>query len=219
MAERASYSRLQTDRDKSMPSMLQFIYGRKPSDQSFDSDSADNVDVAREEFSVRWVVHRYEPLPVAIEYCAGQDLDKIVESCRSRLSEMRGKHPNTPPDGFLVLNGAGAELRRWFGSSRPPLAQQRKAGRSRSEVGGGERHRFAITFYGKLGLAMSHGGAAIMTGCISLGARNERSSHTMHKLSHKTKRRQIRQTRQNRRHHLKRKAHRHRQKLASLNND
>ena len=41
----------------------------------------------------------------------------------------------------------------------------------------------------------------------------------MHKLSHKTKRRQIRQTRQNRRHHLKRKAHRHQQKLASLNND
>jgi hypothetical protein len=51
------------------------------------------------------------------------------------------------------------------------------------------------------------------------GARNERSSHIMHKLSHKTKVRQIRQTRQNRRHHLKRKAHRHRQKLASLNND
>jgi hypothetical protein len=50
------------------------------------------------------------------------------------------------------------------------------------------------------------------------GARNERS-HTMHKLRHKTKLRQMRQARQNRRHNQKRKAHRHRQKLASLTND
>jgi hypothetical protein len=50
------------------------------------------------------------------------------------------------------------------------------------------------------------------------GARNERSD-TMHKLSHKTKLRQMRQARQNQRHNQKRKAHRHRQKLASLTND
>jgi hypothetical protein len=102
-----------------MPSMLELFYGRKNSDQSFDAESANNVDVAREEFSVSWVVHRYETLPVAIEDCAGQDLDKVVESCKARFPEMRGKHPNTPPDGFLVFDGAGAEVRRWFQSGRP----------------------------------------------------------------------------------------------------
>ena len=72
-----------------------------------------------EHFSVKWVVHRYETLPVAVENSALQDLDKIVVSCRDRLPEMRDKYPHTPPDGFLVFNGAGTELRRWFGSSRP----------------------------------------------------------------------------------------------------
>jgi hypothetical protein len=50
------------------------------------------------------------------------------------------------------------------------------------------------------------------------GPCNERS-HTVHKLSHKTKLRHMRQAPQNRRHNQKRKAHRHRQKLASLSND
>ncbi len=104
-----------------MPSMLEFLYGRKISDQSFNAEFAGNADEEREEFSVSWVVHRYETLPVKIEQCAFRDLDKIVESCRARLPEMRDKYPTTPPDGFLVLNGAGTELRRWFGSSRPPV--------------------------------------------------------------------------------------------------
>jgi hypothetical protein len=42
-----------------------------------------------------------------------------VESCRERFSEMRGKYPNTPPDGFLVFDGVGNEVRRWFESARP----------------------------------------------------------------------------------------------------
>jgi hypothetical protein len=32
---------------------------------------------------------------------------------------MRGKHPHTPPDGFIVLDGTGHEVRRWFESARP----------------------------------------------------------------------------------------------------
>jgi hypothetical protein len=98
--------------------MLQFLYRRKTSDQSGDVESSDTP---REGFSVNWVVHRYETLPVAVEDCTFQDLDQIVESCRARLSEMRDKHPDTPPDGFLVFNGAGAPVRRWFGMPRPSV--------------------------------------------------------------------------------------------------
>jgi hypothetical protein len=51
-------------------------------------------------FSVKWVVHRHEIQPVAVENSAVQDLDEVVESC--------------PPDGFLVFDSAGSEVRRWF---------------------------------------------------------------------------------------------------------
>src|SRR5271165_6865203 len=104
-----------------MPSMLQFLYRRKASDRSVDAKSPDRLHGPCEGFSVNWVVHRYETLPVAVEDCAFQDLDQIVESCRARLLEMRDKHPDTPPDGFLVFNGAGAPVRRWFGMPRPPM--------------------------------------------------------------------------------------------------
>jgi hypothetical protein len=119
VAERYSHSRLRKARDRSMPSMLPFLYDRKRSDQSFDTEPLVNFDNADEEFSVSWVAHRYEARPVAVEHCVVQDLDQIVESCRARLAEMRDKHPTTPPDGFLVFNGGGSEVRRWFGTPRP----------------------------------------------------------------------------------------------------
>ena len=102
-----------------MPPPLQFLY--RETDQFPEAGSLINFDKAREEFSVSWVVHRYETLPVAIEHCVDEDLDQIVESCRARFPDMRGKYPNTPPDGFLVFNGAGTEVRRWFESPRPPM--------------------------------------------------------------------------------------------------
>jgi hypothetical protein len=37
-----------------------------------------------------------------------------VESCQARFPEMRCKHDNTPPDGFLVFDSVGSEVRRWF---------------------------------------------------------------------------------------------------------
>ena len=40
-------------------------------------------------------------------------------SCQARFSEMRSKHPNTPPDGFLVFDSTGNEVRRWFELARP----------------------------------------------------------------------------------------------------
>ena len=118
VAERGLYSRLQTDRESPMPSMLEFFYGRKISDQSFGAKSVDNLGEGREEFSVSWVVHRYETLPLKVEHCILGDLDELVESCKSKLPEMRDRYPNTPPDGFLVFDNVGTKVRRWFGSPR-----------------------------------------------------------------------------------------------------
>jgi hypothetical protein len=107
-----------------MRSLLRFLYRadrREILEQPPAAEMLGGRDETPEHFSVKWVVHRYETLAVEVENCPLQNLDKIVESCRGRLPEMRRKYPNTPPDGFLVFNGAGNELRRWFESPRPPM--------------------------------------------------------------------------------------------------
>jgi ribose 1,5-bisphosphokinase PhnN len=48
-------------------------------------------------FGVKWVVHRHETHPVEVENSGYQDVDKVVESCRARLPEMRRKHPQHTP--------------------------------------------------------------------------------------------------------------------------
>ena len=105
-----------------MSSLFSFLGGsenRKIADHLLDTGALSDFDKAREHFRVKWVVHRYETLPAEVENSVIQDLDKLVESCQGRFSEMRGKYPNTPPDGFLVFDGAGNEVRRWFESARP----------------------------------------------------------------------------------------------------
>ena len=105
-----------------MPSLLGFLYGaesRKISNQPIDDETLGDRDGAREHFKVKWVVHRYETLPVEIESGVVQDLDKLVSCCQERFFEMRLKYPNTPPDGFLIFNSDGNEVRRWFESARP----------------------------------------------------------------------------------------------------
>jgi hypothetical protein len=72
-------------------------------------------------YAIKWVMHRYETQPVVVENSAVADLDALVLSCQWRLSEMREKYPLNQPDGFLVFDEAGNELRRWFGSERPHL--------------------------------------------------------------------------------------------------
>jgi len=71
-------------------------------------------------FSVKWVTHRHETQPVEFENSRLMDLDEVVRSCRARLSDMRREYPGTPPDGFLVFDSTGDEVRRWFESPRPP---------------------------------------------------------------------------------------------------
>ncbi len=98
-----------------MPSMLPLLYTsekREISARHSEANTAAELDASDREFNVNWVVHRHESQPVAVERSALQDLDEIVETCRGRFPEMRHKHPNTPPDGFLVLDRDGNEVRR-----------------------------------------------------------------------------------------------------------
>jgi len=62
---------------------------------------------------VKWFSNA-SPDPVEIERTVLDDPDEIVSSCRERLSIMRRYERPNAPDGFVVVNGAGAEVRRWF---------------------------------------------------------------------------------------------------------
>jgi hypothetical protein len=105
-----------------MPSLLSIFYRakqHKTSEQPLDSEILGNLDKTSKHFIVKWVVHQYESLPVEVENDIPQDLDELVSSRQERFVEMRLKYPNTPPDGFLVFDSDGIEVRRWFGSARP----------------------------------------------------------------------------------------------------
>jgi hypothetical protein len=68
-------------------------------------------------FSVSWVAHGQAGESVEHERNILYDLDKVVKSCQRRLVWMRAKYPSAPPDGFIVLDQKGAEVRRWFDST------------------------------------------------------------------------------------------------------
>lgn len=70
-------------------------------------------------FNVKWVTHSNEIEPIEVEYAVEQNLYDLVSFCLARLPFVRLRYPRTPPDGFLVFDNAGQEVRRWFGS--PPL--------------------------------------------------------------------------------------------------
>jgi ribose 1,5-bisphosphokinase PhnN len=105
-----------------MPSMLSHLYKsekREISAQHLEADTSADAHCLDKEFSVHWVAHRRETQPVAIERTALQGLDKLVETCQGRFSEMRRTYPGLPPDGFLVFDNDGNEVRRWFETVRP----------------------------------------------------------------------------------------------------
>lgn len=105
-----------------MPSMLSHLYKsakREIADQNLEADPSAEAHRLDNEFSVHWVAHRRETQPVAIERTALEGLDKLVETCQGRFPEMRRKYPGTPLDGFVVFDGDGTEVRRWFETVRP----------------------------------------------------------------------------------------------------
>ncbi len=78
--------------------------------------------------TIKWVTHNAKEQPVKTETDLHRDLDTIVSSCIARLSGMRHAYPQTPPQGFVVFDTDGNEVRRWFGSARndvPRVAARR----------------------------------------------------------------------------------------------
>jgi hypothetical protein len=72
-------------------------------------------------FTIKWVMHHREAEPVEEETSCHGNVDAVVLSCQRRLSIMREKHSLDPPDGFLVFDDEGNEVRRWFRSPRRHL--------------------------------------------------------------------------------------------------
>ena len=68
-------------------------------------------------FSVKWLQRDKEGEPVEVENSVLTDLDRVVAFCQEALVGMRLRHIARPPDGFVVVDDDGKELRRWFGSS------------------------------------------------------------------------------------------------------
>jgi hypothetical protein len=69
-------------------------------------------------YSVKWITHQSECEPISIETSANLDLDELVSSCLNRLISMRLNDEQTSPDGFLIFDREGKEVRRWFGFPR-----------------------------------------------------------------------------------------------------
>jgi hypothetical protein len=72
-------------------------------------------------FTVKWAPRETENQRVEIESCVFTDLDIVVASCREALYGMRLRHIASPPDGFIIADADGKELRRWFGSYPPGI--------------------------------------------------------------------------------------------------
>ena len=70
-------------------------------------------------FTVQWVVKGREKEPVEVEEFVVNGREVLLEACRERLPAMRLKYPKSPPDGFLVFDGA-AEVGHWFGANVSP---------------------------------------------------------------------------------------------------
>jgi hypothetical protein len=70
-------------------------------------------------FTVQWVVQGREKEPVETEEFLVSGRLVLLEACEDRLPAMRLKYPKSPPDGFLVFDGA-AEVGRWFGANAWP---------------------------------------------------------------------------------------------------
>jgi len=70
-------------------------------------------------FSIRWVTHGNEENDSMMEKSLLPDADAVIASCLERLPLMQERNLVSPPDGFIVFDGKGHEVRRWFGSARP----------------------------------------------------------------------------------------------------
>lgn len=72
-------------------------------------------------FSIRWVTHRDEKNASMTEKSLLPTADAVVAACLDRLPLIRERNLASPTDGFIVFDGKGQEIRRWFGSARPAV--------------------------------------------------------------------------------------------------
>jgi|HubBroStandDraft_6_1064221.scaffolds.fasta_scaffold1027592_1 hypothetical protein len=63
-------------------------------------------------FSVKWFERGKESNPVEVENSILTDLDRVVSSSQGGLLGMRLRHIAKPPDGFIVVDDNGNEVRR-----------------------------------------------------------------------------------------------------------
>jgi hypothetical protein len=60
-------------------------------------------------FTVKWVVRGKEDEPIESERFRLNHVSTLIMACR-RMAMMQLKYPETPPDGFIVLDRTGKEL-------------------------------------------------------------------------------------------------------------
>jgi hypothetical protein len=71
-------------------------------------------------FTVNWVVRGKEAEPIESERFRLNHVSTLIMACRYRMEMMQLKYPETPPDGFIVIDDAGKEIGRWFGTAALP---------------------------------------------------------------------------------------------------
>jgi hypothetical protein len=71
-------------------------------------------------FKVKWIARFDEHRPIAVEDSVLTDVDRIFVSCKERLSGKKFKRFGPAPDGFLVCDEDGRELRRWVDAHLEP---------------------------------------------------------------------------------------------------
>jgi hypothetical protein len=68
-------------------------------------------------FLVQWVLQHPYTDTIESEDVDAPSLDKVVETCKEKLVEVRLRHSDRPPNGFRVLSEDGAILRTWIDKS------------------------------------------------------------------------------------------------------
>jgi len=71
-------------------------------------------------FMVNWVVRGKESEPIESERFDVSHVDNLIMVCRYRMEMMRLKHPEAPPNGFIVIDHNDTEIGRWFDTAALP---------------------------------------------------------------------------------------------------
>jgi hypothetical protein len=64
--------------------------------------------------TVKWVVRFEENTPLRVEESILTSIEGVFDRCKDQLRGMRLKDWTNPPDGFVICDEEGTELRRWF---------------------------------------------------------------------------------------------------------